>query len=113
MGYVLNPNNFDFKNRSLVKTPKFYVDKTDFIAYLNQNIHSDDKFICFTRPRRFGKTITAKMLSAYYSKGCDSKELFDRFKISSDSSYTEHLNKYNVIYIDMNGIYEEFLRTKN
>lgn len=112
MGYVLNPNNFDFKNWSLVKTPKFYVDKTDFIAYLNQNIHSDDKFICFTRPRRFGKTITAKMLSAYYSKGCDSKELFDRFKISSDSSYTEHLNKYNVIYIDMNGIYEEFLRTK-
>lgn len=108
MGNILNPNNFDYKNKSLVKAPKFYVDKTDLIARLNQNIFSDDKFICFTRPRRFGKTITAKMLSAYYSKGCSSKEIFDRFKIAADPSYLEHLNKYNVIYIDMNTVYENF-----
>ncbi|MGN1393907.1 MAG: AAA family ATPase [Succinivibrionaceae bacterium] len=85
MGSILNPDNFDFRNKSLLKTPKFFVDKTEFIAHLNSNMQTDDKFICFTRPRRFGKTITAKMLSAYYSKGCDSKELFDRFKIASDA----------------------------
>lgn len=108
MGNILNPGNLDFKNKSLLKTPKFYVDKTEFITHININIQTDDKFICFTRPRRFGKTITAKMLSAYYSKGCDSKEIFDRFKVASDLSYIEHINKYNVIYIDMNMIFENF-----
>ena len=69
-----------------------------------KQINSEGRFICFTRPRRFGKTITAKMLSAYFSKGCDSKKLFDSLKISQNPSYLTHLNKHNVIYVDMNEI---------
>lgn len=95
MGYILNPDNYEYQEYALVKKPSFYIDKTDFIACMNQNVRTTNKFICFTRPRRFGKTITAKMLSAYYSKGCVSKELFDTFKIATESSYTEHLNQYN------------------
>ncbi len=113
MGNILNPDNTDFVMVANPTQDEIYVDKTDFISEMNKRLRQQSRFICFTRPRRFGKTITAQMISAYYSKGCDSKELFDRFKISSEPSYTEHLNKYNVIYIDMNGIYEEFLRSKN
>ena len=112
MGSILNPGNNDFAITTDTDQNEIYVDKTDFISEMNKRINKKLRFICFTRPRRFGKTITAKMLSAYYSKGCDSKELFDDLKLSQDPSFLTHLNKYNVIYIDMNGIYEEFLRTK-
>ena len=108
MSDILNPGNELFRRTVQTKPPRFYVDKTDFIAQMNNIICSNEQYICFMRPRRFGKTITAQMLSAYYSKGCDSKELFDRFKISADSAYIEHLNKYNVIYIDMNFILQKY-----
>ncbi len=107
MDSKLNPNNDDFfeyiKSDNII-----YVDKTDFISEMNKYVNTPQKYICFTRPRRFGKTVTAKMLSAYYSKGCDSKELFDDLKLSQDPSFLTHLNKYNVIYIDMNNIQEKF-----
>ncbi len=61
--------------------------------------------MCLTRPRRFGKTMALSMLNAYYSKGCDSKELFDKLNISNDPLYLEHLNKHNVIWIDMASLY--------
>lgn len=46
-----------------------YVDKSEIITLTNQVIDSEDRFICVTRPRRFGKSVTVKMLNAYYSKG--------------------------------------------
>ena len=68
--------------------------------------------MCVTRPRRFGKTMALSMLNAYYSKGCDSAALFDKLNIASDSSYLEHLNKHNVIWIDMASLYTD-IRDKN
>src|SRR5574344_1483485 len=88
---------------------KFYIDKTNLIAFTNDNISTDGKLMCVSRPRRFGKSLAAKMLNAYYSKGCSSKEIFDKFKIADDPDKTKHyeqyLNKYDVIYLDIQNIY--------
>ena len=58
-------------------------------------------YICNSRPRRFGKSITANMLTAYYSKGCDSQDLFAGLKISEASDFKKHLNQYDVIHLDI------------
>ncbi|MCD7950687.1 MAG: ATP-binding protein [Erysipelotrichaceae bacterium] len=79
---------------------KIYVDKTLLIEEINPYLDTSSNSICITRPRRFGKTYNANMLAAYYTKGYDSKELFDGLKISQCDDYLEHLNQYNVIYID-------------
>ena len=83
-----------------------YVDKTDFIKKTNALFNTDGNLIAVTR--RFGKIITAHMLSAYYSKGYAAQKIFDNPEISTKDSFTEHLtehlNKYDVIYIDMNTI---------
>ena len=72
MGRFLNPDNRAFQD---VVNSKIYVDKTGLLEYTNSVIDTTSKFICNRRPRRFGKSITADMLTAYYSRGCDSKEL--------------------------------------
>lgn len=81
---------------------KYFVDKSELIDKVNECIDTPNKYICITRPRRFGKTINAMMLAAYYSKNADFKGLFDNLKISESPSYLEHLNKHNVIYITFN-----------
>ena len=83
-----------------------FVDKSMLIKYCNLNIRDyySSRFMCVTRPRRFGKTMALSMLRAYYSKGCDSKELFKNLKIYNDPSFLEHLNKHNVFTIDMAGV---------
>ena len=78
---------------------KYFVDKSDFIEKVNGNIKTPSKYLCITRPRRFGKTINAMMLACYYSKNADFKKLFDKLEISKSDSYLEHLNKHNVIFI--------------
>ena len=80
-----------------------YVDKSLLIAELNKLCSSPGKFVCVSRPRRFGKSMAGAMIAAYYSKGCDSRALFDQLKISHDPSYESRLNKMNVIKIDLNG----------
>ena len=81
----------------------FYVDKSMLISVLNKRLESRSRFICVSRPRRFGKTMAANMIAAYYSKGCDSHEIFSNLKISKDSSFERNINKYNVIKLDING----------
>jgi len=83
------------------------VDKSKIIYLLNKKISTKGKYICITRPRRFGKSSVADMLGAYYSKAVDSKELFDKLNISSYDGYEENLNKYNVINISFNEIPDE------
>ena len=78
---------------------KYFVDKSELIEKVNENIKTPSKYICITRPRRFGKTINAMMLACYYSKNSDFKKLFDKLEISKSESYLEHLNKHNVIFI--------------
>lgn len=103
MGIYLNPNNENF--RMTLATGE-YVDKTGMLSVTNKFIDKANNYVCVSRPRRFGKTIAGNMMVAYYSKGCDSRELFDDLEISSNHDYLEKLNKYNVIQIDMNSEYQ-------
>ena len=98
MGRFLNPDSSAYE---MALNSEIYVDKTDFIQYTNRVINTVNGFICNSRPRRFGKSITANMLAAYYSRGCDSKELFSKYAISRDASFDKHLNKYDVIHFDV------------
>ena len=102
MGIYINPNNDNF-TRSTKR--EIYVDKTMMISVLNNFIETDRTYVCISRPRRFGKTIAGNMLSAYFSKGCDSRSLFAPYKISKDPSFESNLNKLNVIKIDLNSEY--------
>lgn len=110
MSYFLN---FDNELFNQYKRSRIFVDKSMIINITNKSLNKESfKYMCVTRPRRFGKTMALSMLNAYYSKGCDSKEIFDKLNISKDGSYLNHLNKYNVIWIDMAGIYTS-IRNKN
>lgn len=98
MGIHLNPNNINFWQ---ALNSEIYVDKSELIKCTNKQIYTEQKYICVCRPRRFGKSMAANMLSAYYSRGCDSKELFSGLKITSDATFEKHLNKYNVIHLSI------------
>ncbi|MEE1286524.1 MAG: AAA family ATPase [Ruminobacter sp.] len=113
MGNILNPT----ENNSFIKLVKFkdseiFVDKTDFIEKISAKVNTQNCFLAITRPRRFGKTVTAHMLLAYYSKGYARQDIFDKLEIANKPSYSEHLNKYNVIYIDMNSIKDQYISYK-
>ena len=110
MGIYLNPDNTNFR---ITLSADIYIDKTMMISVLNRFIDTGNKYICVSRARRFGKTTTSEMLAAYYSRGCDSRELFSSYKIASDPSFEKALNKYNVIQIDMNSEYQFALRGKD
>ena len=98
MGIYVNPDNIDFQE---ALNSEIYVDKTELIKHTNSIIRTKNKYICVSRPRRFGKSMAGDMLVAYYSKGCDSKEMFSKYKIASNTNFEKHLNKYNVIHINM------------
>lgn len=61
--------------------------------------------MCVSRPRRFGKSVTVKMLAAYYSRGCDSYELFQNLNIAGKPGFRQELNRYPVIYLDIQWFY--------
>lgn len=102
MGIYLNPGNEQF---TVSVNSELYVDKTELIKYTNSRIGKDRPLICSSRPRRFGKTMAVTMLSAYYSKGCNSENLFAGLKISQNEFFKVHLNKYNVIFLDIQWMY--------
>ncbi len=97
MGRYLNIGNAGFAaiRRGL------YVDKTAMISFINRTLGTKDKLTCVSRPRRFGKSFAAQMLCAYYDKSCDSRKLFSSLNITQDASCEEHLNRYDVIYLDI------------
>lgn len=98
MGIYLNPDNTDFQ-RAL--NSKIYIDKSDLIHYTNSVMHTEQQYICVSRPRRFGKSMAANMLTAYYSRGCDSREMFQNLKIAQSPDFEKHLNQYHVIHWNM------------
>lgn len=83
------------------KNSPIFVDKTLLLDQVSRNIRTSAKYLCITRPRRFGKTMNANMLAAYYTKGLDSASLFADLKIAKEASYAAHLNQHNVLYIDL------------
>ena len=98
MGMFVNPDNLAFQ---AALNARIYVDKSGILNYTNSVLGSTDAFICNSRPRRFGKSVTANMLTAYYSKGCDSEEMFSRLEISQAEDFRKHLNQYDVIHWDI------------
>ena len=102
MGVYLNPGNEKFAK---AVQSEIYVDKTGLIEYTNQVINTVQRYVCVSRPRRFGKSMTADMLTAYYGKECDSRELFSGLKISQNAVFAQHLNQYPTIFLNM----QEFL----
>ena len=98
MGRFVNPDNSAFQ---VALNSKIYVDKTGLIEYTNSVLDTTDAYICNSRPRRFGKSYTANMLAAYYSKGADSRQMFSGLEISKKDDFNKHLNKYDVIHIDI------------
>lgn len=99
MGRYVNPGNQSFE-RILDSN---YVDMTGLIRLMNDRVGGSQSLVCISRPRRFGKSYAAKMLAAYYDCSCDSHALFDKKAISRMKAYEEHLNKYNVVYLDITG----------
>lgn len=97
MGNYLNVGNAGF---TAVRKGT-YVDKSGMISFINHTLGTTNKLTCVSRPRRFGKSFAAKMLCAYYDKSCDSRALFEGLEISKDASFERHLNKYDVIYLDI------------
>ena len=98
MGVFVNPDNSAFQ---VALNSEIYVDKSGLIQYTNKVLNTLQGYICNSRPRRFGKSITANMLTAYYSKGCDSEAMFSGLEISKSADFKKHLNKYDVIHIDV------------
>ena len=97
MGTYINKGNNAFRN--IVSHE--YIDKTSLIPFINETLNSESRYSCVTRCRRFGKSMAAKMLCAYYDKSCDSRDLFAGLKVEKDKSFETYLNKYVVIYLDV------------
>ena len=97
MGTYINKGNNAFRD---IVTHE-YVDKTSLIPLINATLNSERRYSCVTRSRRFGKSMAAKMLCAYYDKSCDSRELFVGLKAEQDKSFEAYLNKYRVLYLDV------------
>ena len=98
MGIYLNPKNKVFWEAT---RSEIYVDKTGLIAHTNKWINTQQKYICVSRPRRFGKSMALNMLAAYYSRGCNSDHLFKNLKIEISETFQEHLNQYDVLLLNM------------
>ena len=98
MGLYLNPGNDAFR---IAVNDDIYVDKSEMISFMNRKLNKNRRYICVSRPRRFGKSMAAEMLAAYYSRGCDSRELFSELNIAKNKPFTEHLNQHDVIYLNI------------
>ena len=101
MGIYLDPGNGNFSSDS---RSEIYIDKTGMLSILNANIGGARRYFAVSRARRFGKSMAAGMLDAYYSLGCDSEELFSEFEIARDPDFKKYLNKFHVLYIDVSSL---------
>lgn len=103
MGRYLNPGNEAFK---ISVSSEIYVDKSNLISFTNKRLGQEKRYICVSRPRRFGKSMTANMLCAYYDKSCNSKDLFHHLNIFQNEKFEQYLNQYDVIFLNI----QHFLR---
>ena len=101
MGTYFNPDNRSFRKD---RNNKVYVDKTGLLEFLNSKIETSSNCISVSHARRFGKSHAAGMIDAYYSLGSDSLELFSDTEIATKDDFKEHLNKYNVIHLDISSV---------
>jgi len=104
MGLYINTGNAGFVRARNSE----YIDKSGLISVVNSTLFTERSFSCVTRCRRFGKSMAAKMLCAYYDQSCDSRQLFTDLQIASDPQFEKHLNKYPVIYLDVTSFVTRF-----
>jgi hypothetical protein len=104
MGAYINLGNAGFQ--SVINGE--YVDKSGLISIVNSTLFTERRFSCVSRSRRFGKSVAAKMLNAYYDHSCDSRHLFADLDIAQDPSFEKHLNKYPVIFLDLTNFTTRF-----
>ena len=98
MGIYLNPGADAY--RSAIQS-EIYIDKSGLLAYLNRMLGTEQRYLCISRPRRFGKSMAANMISAYYDRTTDAAELFQRMEIAGDTHFAEHANRYDVVAINV------------
>ena len=103
MGTYFNPNNESF---ICDKRSEIYIDKTGLLEFLNKKTGTNAKYISVSHARRFGKSHAAGMIDAYYSRGCDSYELFRDTNIATKDCFKKHLNKYDVIHLDVSSVFD-------
>lgn len=110
MGAYLNPGRDSFEE---ALNSEIFIDKTEMIRYLNGLVRTKQKYVCVSRPRRFGKTMATDMLCAYYGRGADSRQLFERCKLSeaatgmSALSWDAYLEGFDVIKLVMTDFLED------
>ena len=104
MGTYINIGNTGFRS---IRNGE-YVDKSELIAVVNNTINTEYRYSCVSRCRRFGKSMAAKMLNAYYDQSCDSHAFFEDLSIAHDPLFEKHLNKYPVIYLDVSDFVTRF-----
>lgn len=104
MGLYLNNDNAVYKD---FLREKYFVDKTPMINSILAKLSCNERFVCCSRPRRFGKSVTADMLVAYFSRGADSEELFAPLKCRKDNDFLENMNKYDTIFLDIQAQFVE------
>ena len=103
MGIYVNPGNENF---AAALAEEIFVDKSLILQKFYKVLNTrSSKFICVSRPRRFGKSIVRDLMVAYFSKGCDSKKLFSKLKIAKKPNFEKNLNKFNVLAIDFGARY--------
>ena len=98
MGVYLNPGNNLFKE---ALNGQIYVDKTEMVANVNALVNTPHKYLCVTRPRRFGKSMAAAMLCAYYGMADGNRELFEKLKLAQCPEWDRYLGKFDVIRLVM------------
>lgn len=106
MGVYVNPGNIPFQR---ARFSGIYIDKSMLLSEMNAVYGTEKRFVCVSRPRRFGKSMAANMLAAYYSCGCDSAELFTGLKIERERGFQEHLNQHQLIRLNM----QRFLKAED
>ena len=110
MGIYLNPGKRAFEE---ALNSEIFVDKTEMIGYLNSVARTEQKYVCVSRPRRFGKTMAAKMICAYYDREADSRSLFEKCRISkiktdnNDLKWDEYLGEFEVIRLVMTDFFKK------
>ncbi|MDD6081349.1 MAG: AAA family ATPase [Oscillospiraceae bacterium] len=108
MGTYFNPSNEGFRKSA---KDEIYIDKSGLLNILNRKLGAEKNCIAVSHARRFGKSQAAEMIDAYYSRGCNSKELFSELEISDSPDFEEHLNRYNVIHLDISTFTDEYTET--
>ncbi len=114
-GGVMYLNTQDgYENFKMLVANKIFVDKSMILEELNEIIDTTDRFICITRPRRFGKSQMTFLIESYYSQAVESKHIFDALKFSKAKTYPKYINKFNTVKIDFslndtNLTYEQYI----